>query len=104
MDRKQCLEYAASLISGDRSEQYGSFAVQANKLSLIWSAVTGYHIKPEHVGPILMGLKLVRMTTAKDTDSEVDMCGYAALHCEHFKGQPEPEEGPEHVERWGDEV
>jgi hypothetical protein len=84
--RSDILDTAKRLITGDRNKSYGSFAVQCEKLSQIWSAITGQTILPEHVGPILMGLKLVRMTTAGDTDSEVDIAGYAALHAEAFKG------------------
>ena len=84
--RAAVLDQAKSLITGDRAASYGSFSEQAVKLAAIWSAVTGQDILPKHVGPILMGLKLVRMTTATDMDSEIDMAGYAALHAEAFKG------------------
>ncbi len=101
MTRSDILERAKSLVNGDRAEQYGGFKEQAEKLATMWSTVTGQDLKPEHVAPILCCLKIVRMTTATDTDSETDLAGYAALHAESFKGARSdfPDSGG--VEAWG---
>jgi hypothetical protein len=88
--RVSVLEAAANLITGDRSNSYGDYGEQMQSIAMAFNAMH-YGSQPEapflnaqHISLILMLLKLRRRVTAKDLDSIVDLCGYAALDAEFF--------------------
>jgi hypothetical protein len=83
--REDILDNAKDLITGDRHEAYGDFGDQMKAVSSMASAAAGKAFTPRDIALILMCLKLRRMMTAEGVDSEVDMCGYAALFAEYFK-------------------
>ena len=87
MNRTAVLETASNLITGDRAESYGSYGDQMAGIAQAFNGIystEGWNLEPKHVSMILMLLKLRRSTTSKDVDSYTDLCGYAALHAEHF--------------------
>lgn len=86
MNRTGILETASNLISGDRASAYGDYGDQMRSLAMAFNAITGHDISPEDASRFLMLLKLRRTVTATDQDTAVDICGYAALHGEHFMG------------------
>ena len=81
-ERDAVLEEAASIISGDREEQYGSARDGFTRTGRIWAALLDLTepIEPDLVAVMLSGLKLSRL--ARDPghwDSSVDGSGYLAL-------------------------
>ena len=86
MRREAILQRAAGLVSNDRNEQYGDFGEQMCVLAQMASALLGKDLCDRDIAMILLCLKLKRMTTSEDIDSETALCGYAALYAEYFKG------------------
>ena len=88
--RGDILLEAGRLITGDRAEQYGNFKDQMESIAGMYKALhigipmTG-NLDEKGVAEIMMLLKMRRAITSDDTDSVVDLCGYAALYGEHFK-------------------
>lgn len=72
-------EEARSLIEGDRNEDYGPWEAEAKKIAAVWSALTGVTIKPAHVAPMMVGLKLVREGNRHKRDNLTDAVGYILL-------------------------
>ena len=72
-------EEARSLIEGDRNESYGPWSKEAAKIAAVWSALAGVPIKPEHVAPMMVGLKLVREGNRHKRDNLTDAIGYILL-------------------------
>jgi len=85
LNRVGILERASNLITGDRASAYGDFGEQMRSLSRAFNGITGKDLSPQDVATLLMLLKIRRMQSATDQDSETDLCGYAALYGEYFK-------------------
>lgn len=81
--RDQVIDQAASLISGDRDEQYGPAQLSFQNIADVWGVILGKRPTEKQVGLMLAGLKLARLSYDIDhTDSWTDMIGYAALGAE----------------------
>jgi hypothetical protein len=83
------LETASDLTTGDRSNSYGNYGDQMASIAEAFNAMhfgsqDAPSLQPKHISLILMLLKLRRRVTAKDLDSIIDLCGYAALDAEFF--------------------
>ena len=86
MKRAETLLTAHELIDGDRAESYGDFGKQMTGVAEAFSALTNQCITGEDVALILVLLKIRRFQTSSDSDSIVDLCGYAALMGEYYAG------------------
>ena len=84
MNRTALLETANDLLTGPRADSYGDFDQQMASIATSFNALTGNTIRPRDVGTILLLLKIKRLNTGWDTDSAVDLAGYAALIGEHY--------------------
>lgn len=74
------LEIAAHIIYGDREETYGHPAKNLTLIAKYWSAHLDKEITVDDVCIMMMALKLARLkNTPHHRDSQVDICGYAAL-------------------------
>lgn len=89
MNRFELLEAAKATVA-DRGEDYGSIWDNHERIAMIWSALIGIQIEPEHVAMMMAGVKLARLATTPDhQDSWVDLAGYAATgsECLHVRKQ-----------------
>lgn len=74
-----CTE-ADELINGQRAEDYGDAKESFQRIASIWSAVLCHTVTPHEVCLCMIGLKLSRLASQPTHhDSQVDVCGYAAL-------------------------
>lgn len=88
MERAEVLKHAASLIDGDRAEQYRDAFDTHRAVGQMWDAILHHDdvdvpLDPPTVALMLICLKVIR--AAKNptyTDSWVDIAGYAALGAE----------------------
>jgi len=70
-----------------RAQGYPLQHIEAERLALIWSGITGHEIKPEHVGLMLVGLKLCRESFAHNEDNITDAHGYLKYHQDVIKNK-----------------
>lgn len=74
------LSKAASIIYGDREETYGDPSQNLQVIASYWTAHLGRIVTVDDVCTLMMLLKLARLKkTPEHKDSQVDICGYAAL-------------------------
>ena len=82
MNRFELLEAAKETVA-DRGEDYGSIWDNHERIAIIWTALIGIQIEPEHVAMMMAGVKLARLAATPDhQDSWVDLAGYAATGSE----------------------
>ena len=82
MNRYELLEAARATVA-DRGEDYGSVWDNHERIAVIWTALIGIQIEPEHVAMMMAGVKLARLAATPDhQDSWVDLAGYAATGSE----------------------
>lgn len=87
MNRVELLRAAEATVA-DRGEQYGSVWDNHERIAIIWTALIGIQIEPEHVAMMMAGVKLARLAATPDhQDSWVDLAGYAATgsECLHVR-------------------
>ena len=84
MDKTEILTEATTLVNGPRAERYGDFADQMTAIAQAFNALRGKELTDRDVAFILLLLKMKRLDTGWDTDSAVDLAGYAALIGEAF--------------------
>jgi hypothetical protein len=77
MPKKNCLEIANELVSGDRGESYGHPAEDFGRTALIWSAILGTKVTAKQVALCMIGVKISREVNAHSPDNLIDMAGYA---------------------------
>ncbi len=87
MNRKELLEKAAEIISGEREDTYGGPEDSFKTIAQYWTAHLSSRLKgaltAEDVPIMMAGLKLARLqTNASHTDSMVDCAGYMACLAE----------------------
>lgn len=76
------LEEAATLIYGDRHEQYGEAREEFAKVALGWAVILGLdteQVQAEDVPLMMTWLKIVRQANSSKRDNVVDGIGYLAL-------------------------
>ena len=80
-ERVEVLREAASLISGDREQDYGPPAKNFATIAGLWSQILGIEVTPQQVALCMIQLKMARMVNGGGTkrDSLVDIAGYAGL-------------------------
>tara|TARA_R100000951_G_C2549716_1_gene152064 strand:+ start:210 stop:515 length:306 start_codon:yes stop_codon:yes gene_type:complete len=82
MNRFELLEATKETVA-DRGEDYGSIWENHERIAIIWTALIGIQIEPEHVAMMMAGVKLARLAATPDhQDSWVDLAGYAATGSE----------------------
>ncbi len=82
MNRYELLDAAKETVA-DRGEDYGSIWDNHERIAIIWTALIGIQIEPDHVAMVLAGVKLARLAATPDhQDSWVDLAGYAATGSE----------------------
>ena len=82
MNRYELLEAAKETVA-DRGEDYGSIWDNHERIAIIWTALIGIQIEPEHDAMMMAGVKLARLAATPDhQDSWVDLAGYAATGSE----------------------
>ena len=80
MKRKQILEKAKVLISGERAKEYGDAYLNHKRIAELWSPILDKDITVEQVYACMIAVKLSRLIeTPNHEDSWIDICGYAAL-------------------------
>lgn len=73
------LTEAASLINGERAQQYGDATECFGRIAALWSALLDIVITPNDVANMMILLKVARTRDTYHRDSYVDIAGYAAL-------------------------
>ena len=74
------LEHVATLVDGERQDDYGDEKESHAAIARQWSALTGVPVRPIDVDILMMYYKLVRIVgPVFRRDSVVDLCGYALL-------------------------
>tara|TARA_R110001599_G_scaffold159115_3_gene346433 strand:- start:1040 stop:1333 length:294 start_codon:yes stop_codon:yes gene_type:complete len=96
MDRKECLNTAEGLITGQRAIDYGDARENHQRIASFWSTYLCKTLTPADVANMMMLLKIARIMETATDDSYIDICGYAAIGCEVTTPKPKtPQEiGP----------
>lgn len=74
---KSILTEAHNLVHGDRGDDYGHPFEDFSRTAMIWSAILGIEVTPEHVALCMIGVKISRECNKPKRDNRVDMAGYA---------------------------
>lgn len=83
MSKKNCLEVANGIVSGDRNDDYGhpyhDFSRSAKMISgiLLDKLKEGVEIEPHEVPLIMIAVKVSREINKAKPDNPVDIAGYA---------------------------
>ena len=81
--KREILERAITLITGDREEDYGEAHKNFSDIAALWSVVLGVDVQPWQVAACMSQLKLARaIKTSTHVDSWTDMAGYVGLAAE----------------------
>lgn len=77
---KSILDEAQEIIYGDREKTYGAPDKNLKMIGDLWAAYSGVPFTAEDVCNMMILLKVARLANdPKHRDSQVDLCGYAAL-------------------------
>lgn len=68
--------HAASLVSGDRNEDYGHPIDDFTRAGKIWEAVLGIPVSAEQVALCMVGVKMAREVHRPKADNVADGIGY----------------------------
>lgn len=84
MSREEVLDRAKAIVMGERNTQYGIPEDSFSMIAKLWTAYLGNDIGPEDVAIMMMLLKVARLSGSgyQNTDSWVDIAGYAACGAE----------------------
>lgn len=74
------LDEAKEIIYGDREKTYGAPDKNLKMIGDLWTAYKGVGFSAEDVCQMMILLKVARLANdPKHRDSQIDLCGYAAL-------------------------
>jgi len=74
------LDEAKAIIYGDREKTYGAPGKNLKMIGDLWAAYSGVPFTAEDVCNMMILLKVARLANdPKHRDSQIDLCGYAAL-------------------------
>lgn len=74
------LQTAASLVGGDRAEQYGDYHMLHQRAADLWSAYLRTDVAPEQVAFCMALLKVARSEVGRNKpDNGIDASAYTAL-------------------------
>ena len=80
MKPDEILKTAASLVSGDRAEQYGDYTIMHQRAADLWGAYLKVEIKPADVALCMALLKVARNEMGQvKPDNGIDASAYVAL-------------------------
>ena len=83
MNRRQCLDAAASAVLGQREQDYGTPESNFGCIADFWSNYLNQQIEAHDVAIMMALLKIARLkTNPKHADSFIDLAGYAACGAE----------------------
>lgn len=83
MQRTEALRQAASLINGERDQQYGTPENNFRAIAAMWTGYLGILVEAHDVAALMTMVKLGRIRKdPKKADSWVDLAGYAACGAE----------------------
>lgn len=81
--KREILEEAARIVTGNREKEYGETLKNFTHISNMWTTYLGCTVKPEDVANMMILLKMARLkSNSKHKDSWVDIAGYAACGAE----------------------
>ena len=75
-DPRDIASYAASLVTGDRQNDYGHTLDDFTRAGKIWEAIIGVPVTAEQVALCMVGIKISRQTNTPKLDNVVDGIGY----------------------------
>lgn len=73
------LQQAEALINGPRREEYGDAAGSFVRIAIIWTGILGRPTSAREVALCMVGFKTYRATVSEETESLLDIMGYASL-------------------------
>lgn len=74
------LKEAEAVIYGDREKTYGTPDKNLKNIAKVWEVILGIPLTTDQVNLCMIGVKLARLVNdPTHHDSQVDICGYAAL-------------------------
>lgn len=76
MEPQDLADYAVSLVTGDRQDDYGHPLDNMDRAARIWSAILGTDVTAEQVALCMVGMKIAREINQTKLDSVVDGVGY----------------------------
>ena len=76
MTPQDIADYAVSLVSGDRQNDYGHPLDDFTRAGKIWEAILGVEVTAEQVALCMVGVKISRQANAAKLDNIVDGIGY----------------------------
>jgi len=90
--RRQTLNRAADLITGDRQATHGPYTDEAARIGRLWGAILRREdIPPRTVAAMMIALKIARATAGNPHfDDWCDIAGYAALAAQIDHDQATP--------------
>lgn len=106
-DRAEILTTAASLIGGERQQDYGSAADNFARIGNLWAEILGVPVTPVQVALCMNQVKVARLVSSPDhLDSWVDGVGYLAIGGEIATELPDelPEGIVSAMRRWTEAV
>ena len=78
--REAILTTAASLITNDRQQVYGTPYQNFGRIAQLWSVILGRAISRAEVALCMDAVKTARLIqTPEDEDGWIDKCGYSAI-------------------------
>lgn len=100
VNRKEILETALELTTGDRNKSYGDPYINLQRTANIWKEILGCEVNASQVALCMVGIKMARLVeTPNHLDSFVDGAAYMAIAGEVYK-----EKNDEHTETDSTEV
>ena len=93
MTREEVLKKALEAVNGTRRENYGSVEDSYQRIASYWSTYLNKDVSPKDVANMMILMKVARLTGVPgNTDTYVDIAGYAACGGEISAGKMEYEE------------
>ena len=76
MNTQEIADYALSLVTGNRQDDYGHPLDDFTKAGKIWEAILGIPVSAEQVALCMVGVKIAREVNRQKLDNAVDGIGY----------------------------
>jgi len=76
MTPQDIADYAVSLVSGDRQNDYGHPLDDFTRAGKIWEAILGFPVTAEQVALCMVGVKIAREVHGQKLDNAIDGIGY----------------------------